>query len=305
MSWKASPRSRAVRQGGGVVGRLEDRQHHLADHRRRAVHVDQQIVVGLVACDGEVHRHRAQEAAEAVGVDVEGRARCAPPPSAPGRRSARRRGRRRSGRRSRRGRVSRLGRSAPPAEVVDDVVGVAAEGVQGVHVVALDRGSTHGRPVVRGAVALVELAGTRVALLEGRSRRTAAASASVDASARPSCVAAYVDPLGRQPARHQHHRHADAGHGAEPDEHQPGHRRSTLFGRNGPVWRNVWASANGVPRSMPCASQSSGSYTSLDLDVGRVAERPRPASRRLGRRSGRARVVQSTWPSRLGTGSST
>jgi hypothetical protein len=45
----------------------------------------------------------------------------------------------------------------------------------------------------------------------------------------------------------------------EPVNTSPGTRRSTLVGRNGPVWRNVWASENGVPRSIPAASQSSGS----------------------------------------------
>ena len=70
VSWNALPRSRRVRGGLGMQ-RLEDRQHHLADHRRRAVHVDEQVVPGLVRGDGEVHRHRSQEPAEAVGVDVE------------------------------------------------------------------------------------------------------------------------------------------------------------------------------------------------------------------------------------------
>ena len=70
VSWKALPRSRA---GAERVGRerLEDRQHHLADDRGRPVHVAEQIVVGLVRVDRQVHRHRTQEAAEAVGVDVE------------------------------------------------------------------------------------------------------------------------------------------------------------------------------------------------------------------------------------------
>ena len=37
----------------------------------------------------------------------------------------------------------------------------------------------------------------------------------------------------------------------EPAKKKPGTRFSTFEGRNGPVWGKVWASANGVPRSMP------------------------------------------------------
>ena len=45
VSWNASPRARAGGVAAAEVGRLEDRQHHLADHRRRAVHVAAQVVV--------------------------------------------------------------------------------------------------------------------------------------------------------------------------------------------------------------------------------------------------------------------
>ena len=34
--------------------------------------------------------------------------------------------------------------------------------------------------------------------------------------------------------------------------------RTVLAGRNGPVWPNVCASANGVPAAMPCRAQSAG-----------------------------------------------
>ena len=51
-------------------------------------------------------------------------------------------------------------------DLVDDVVGVAGERVQGVHVVLLDLRQHLRRPVVRGAVALVELAAQLVALVE-------------------------------------------------------------------------------------------------------------------------------------------
>jgi hypothetical protein len=47
----------------------------------------------------------------------------------------------------------------------------------------------------------------------------------------------------------------------EPTKTKPGTFLSTLLGLNGPVWKNVCARANGVPRSIPIASQSSGSYT--------------------------------------------
>ncbi len=70
VSWKASPRSRAGAERLRAV-RLEDRQHHLADHGGRAVHVAEQVVPGRVARDRQVHRHRPQEAPEALGVDVE------------------------------------------------------------------------------------------------------------------------------------------------------------------------------------------------------------------------------------------
>ena len=108
VSWNASPRARAGGAAAVEVARLEDRQHHLADHRGRAVHVHAQVVVGLVALDREVHR----PSTAGTGGTPRGRCRtpapCARPPSARGRRSARRRGRRRSGRRSR-------VRATPPA----------------------------------------------------------------------------------------------------------------------------------------------------------------------------------------------
>ena len=37
--------------------------------------------------------------------------------------------------------------------------------------------------------------------------------------------------------------------------------RTVLAGRNGPVWPNVCASANGVPATMPCRAQSAGLTT--------------------------------------------
>ena len=57
--------------GGGRLGRTEDRQHHRADHRRRALHVLQQVAVGRVRRHGQVHRHRAQERGEVGPVELE------------------------------------------------------------------------------------------------------------------------------------------------------------------------------------------------------------------------------------------
>ncbi len=45
----------------------------------------------------------------------------------------------------------------------------------------------------------------------------------------------------------------------EPTNTTPGAFLVTLLGRNGPVWKKLWARANGVPRSMPWRSQSVGS----------------------------------------------
>ena len=54
---------------GCSVVRLQDRQHHLADHCGRTVHVLQQVVPRFVLFDGEIHGHAPQEAAEALWID--------------------------------------------------------------------------------------------------------------------------------------------------------------------------------------------------------------------------------------------
>ena len=59
------------RAGRGVRPWLEDRQHHLADDGRRSVHVAEEVVPRLVLGHRKVHRHRAQEPAEAAGIDGE------------------------------------------------------------------------------------------------------------------------------------------------------------------------------------------------------------------------------------------
>ena len=145
------------------------------------------------------------------------------------------------------------------AEVVDDVVGVAAERVQRVDVVALDGRQHHRRPVVRRAVALVEPPALGVARLQRdrssprrapRTLSTRAAASLPDTSTIGTPTPGTVD---------------------DPTNTSPGTRRSTLRGRNGPVWRNVWASANGVPRSMPMRLPVERVVDLLGDDVDRVA----------------------------------
>ena len=57
---------------GGRAGRLEHRQHHLPDHRRRTLHVVAEVLPGLVRGPGQVHRHGAEEAVEALRLDAAG-----------------------------------------------------------------------------------------------------------------------------------------------------------------------------------------------------------------------------------------
>ena len=135
VSWKALPRSRA---GPSACGESGSRigQHHLADDCRGSVHVAEQVVVGLVRVDRQVHRHRTKEAPEAVGVDVEAAdgvhdgfengVVAAPLFEISEEAIAERRERL----------LANVGGDV--AEVVDDVVGVPAEPVQRVDVVALD-----------------------------------------------------------------------------------------------------------------------------------------------------------------------
>ena len=155
VSWKASPRP-ARRGGGAGSTRLEDRQHHLADHRGRAVHVAAQVVPRLVALDGEVHRPSSAGSGRKQSGSMSKARTVWTTALSTGRRTAAvevgeepvAEVGQRGGRARRRG-VRR-------AEVVDDVVGVAAEPVQGVDVVALHRRQQEGRPVVGRAVAPVQ-----------------------------------------------------------------------------------------------------------------------------------------------------
>ena len=57
-------------------------------------------------------------------------------------------------------------------------------------------------------------------------------------------------------AGHEHRRHADAGCGAAPGEHDVLDAARQVAGRNGPVCAKVCAAENGVPAAMPCAGPS-------------------------------------------------
>ncbi len=119
--------------------RLEDGHHLQPDDGGGAVHVLVEVVVGLVLGDGEVHRHRVQERLEVLDRDVPAthrvhdgiadRVRAAP--------------------------ASHVGEEASPHSLrcvcggdvvasghIDDLVGVAGEAVQRVHVRSLGRGSS-------------------------------------------------------------------------------------------------------------------------------------------------------------------
>ncbi len=170
MSWNALPRRTGRIDGHVVVGGLEDRQHHLADDGCRAVHVDEQVVPGVVRLDGEVHRHRAQEAAEALRIDGEGAHRV----------DDRLQHRIVGAARIEIGEeaVAEIGEcggavldrdvsTALGRDLVDDVVGVPGERVQRVDMVLFDLRQHLRRPVVGRAVALVEVLAERIALVEG------------------------------------------------------------------------------------------------------------------------------------------
>ena len=148
--------------------------------------------------------------------------------------------------------LAHLGRHI--AEVVDDVVGVAAEPVQRVHVVALDAGQRVRRPVVGRAVALVERAAQLVRLVECRHRPSWSTRS---AASRPE-----ISTIGTP----------TPGTVLLPANTSPGARLSTLFGRNGPVWKNRCDSANGVPLHA-LALPLERIDDRLDLDVVAVAER--------------------------------
>ena len=134
MSWNATPSAAAC---GSAVGPRTDgaqhRQHLQPDHRGRAVHVDAELGERRVVGDVGVHPHRGQEVGEVPGVDRV-------PAGGVGQRGEHRLtavGSPRSARASSassassRAALAAVGRS--DAEVVDDLVGVPGEAVEGVH----------------------------------------------------------------------------------------------------------------------------------------------------------------------------
>ena len=81
MSWNATPSAAAAGSASGArPDRAEHGQHLQPDHRGRPVHVDAEVVEGLVAGHDEVHGHRVHEVLEvamgdAVAVDGVGEGR--------------------------------------------------------------------------------------------------------------------------------------------------------------------------------------------------------------------------------------
>jgi hypothetical protein len=149
--------------GGGPVGRLQDRQHHRADDGGRALHVLQQVVIGLVAVDGEVHAHRPEELLEVGSVQVEHgngvqdggqdlvvgllAGQPAQEPRGPGLELP-----------------GALAWRGVADGGVDDLVAVAGEAVEGVDVAALPPRQQPGRQVVGAAVGAVQRAAALVGL---------------------------------------------------------------------------------------------------------------------------------------------
>ena len=129
--------------------------------------------------------------------------------------------------------------------VVDDVVGQPAEGVDRVDVLALPPAAAAPRP---------RSTWCRTARSAGRSAGSPRSARQSGRSVASAGLRQVVGPPlgGHELAGDQHHRYADA-RARFPSRRRtvPGSRRSTFAGRNGPVWANVWASANGVPAAMP------------------------------------------------------
>src|SRR4051812_28418467 len=130
------------------------------------------------------------------------------------------------------------------AEIVDDVVGIPAEPVEGVDVAAFAPGQQPGRPVVGGAVTAMEGPAGGVAAVEDGGHPLLTTASTRSAASRPESRTMGTPTPGTVP---------------DPVNTSPGAAGCTLAGRNGPDWRKRWASANGVPRSIPACSQSSGS----------------------------------------------
>jgi len=165
-------------------------QHHLADDRRRALHVAAQVVVGLVARGVEVHGHGAEEPVEALAVDAGGPDRV---------RDGGQRGVRGTpGQRLLERRAERAQPRAGGGDVaggrplgVHDVVGEPAQRVHGVHVAALLGGQQQRPPVVRRAVLAGQPGAAGVARRQfgRRGRHPAAAHRAAPARRRPDAAA--------------------------------------------------------------------------------------------------------------------
>ena len=191
------------------------------------------------AGDGQVHRHRPQEPSEASGSMSNARDGVHDGLEHRVVRVAAVRGRRRTDRRSP-SRARRVG-ARYRSEVVDDVVGVPAEAVEGVNVVPLHARQHHRRPVVRRTVAPVEASTLHVALLQRHAHGVPRPRRPLEPLRRWRSVARIgagssrnvhrADAGGGELSRHQHHRHADARDGRRPDEDEPGTRLSTLHGQ--------------------------------------------------------------------------
>ena len=153
-------------------------------------------------------------------------------------------------------------------EVVEDVVGAAGEPVQRMDRRALLGGQQPGGEEERPAVLGVQQRGTvgrRPAGPDRAHRRRRVRSGScLPASDAGRDPAGSTAPVTRSAASRPDIRAVGTptpGTVDEPASTTLSMPRTVLAGRNGPVWPNVCASANGVPATMPCRAQSAGLTT--------------------------------------------
>ena len=282
---------RAGRRDGIRAG-SQDRQHHLADDGGAAVHVAQQVAPGLVGAAGEVGAHRAEEAREALLVDVA------------------------LAHRRHDGRHDRVGggaggqgvperalegvererglRAGVGAGEVDDVVGEPGQRVDGVDVPAALGGQQAGAPVVGRAVLAGDRGAAGIAGGEhlGRCDRGDWVHRTTVRGTGRAAPAYSCTRCGRELAAHQHHRDADPGLGARAGEHQAGHpavdvrraERPGLQERVGQGERRAEVHALGAPVV--------GGDEQLLADVGGVAAGLEEGVQPLAHRAGLARPVE-------------
>ena len=152
------PRSRAyaaaVRDDGSRIG-----QHLQPDHGGRALDVAAAGRPSLVLGDGQIHAHRREELGEVLGRHVPARDRVATArstsvrvPAARRQPAARCQRRQQAGLELVQARVGRLGAELPSCGIVDELVGVAREAVERVHVRPFPAGQQQGRQVVGATV---------------------------------------------------------------------------------------------------------------------------------------------------------